>query len=149
MCCIVILVYERKIYDTHRANFQCESCSTNTIEIIWANYGVQVQDQYPLAISTSETDCVTTEATSVMQKKCNGKTGCSFIVNEGDFLTPNCRRTTILLVRYTCNTKIPGILQAHLFVHLFNYAIRNGDGVEYTSICSLIQPAVVEDECFP
>lgn len=108
MCCIVILVYERKIYETHLADFQCESCST--IEIIWANYGVQVQDQYPFAISTSETDCVTTEATSVMQKKCNGKTGCSFKVNEGDFLTPNCQgRTTILLVRYTCSNKIPGI----------------------------------------
>ena len=109
-------MYERKIYKTHRVDFQCESCST--IEIIWANYGVKVRDQYPFAISTSETDCVTTEATSVMQKKCNGKTGCSFIVNEGDFLTPNCRRTTILLVRYKCNSKIPGTF-ASAFVRSF------------------------------
>ena len=87
------------------AAFRCEWCST--IEIIWANYGVQVLRKYPLAISTRNKDCVATNATSVMENKCNGKTQCSFPVQSREFLKKTCGQNTILLVRYTCKP-IPG-----------------------------------------
>jgi hypothetical protein len=103
-------VYEKRFVNGNSASFKCESCST--IAIIWANYGVQVPNQYPFAISTSSEDCVTTNAKDVVQKKCNGKTQCSFVVKNSDFLKSEsiCKTSLILLVRFKCARKIPGML---------------------------------------
>ena len=103
---------EIKFSNGKKANFQCESCSL--IEIIWANYGVQVLGQYPLAISSSNKDCVTTNATNVMKEKCNGKTQCSFQVQSSEFLKATCSERTILLVRYKCKNNTPGISNNYL-----------------------------------
>jgi hypothetical protein len=99
-------VYERSFHEGASVNLKCESCKT--IEIIWANYGVQVPRQYPFAISTSSKDCVATNAVSVVKNKCNGKTQCSFPVRGRDFLESTCEQNTILLVRFRCKS-IPGI----------------------------------------
>ncbi len=108
----LFLVYERKFSEGEQASFQCKSCST--IDVIWANYGVQVPQQYPFAISTSDKDCVSSTATSVMQNKCDGEELCSFTVQDRDFLPSVCGKSTILLVRFKCNNKIPGIFASSL-----------------------------------
>ena len=112
------LVYERKFSKGDNATFQCESCSSLLIVVIWADYGVQLQQRYPFAISKFDPNCRTTNATSVMQNNCNGKTSCSFRVRDTEFLSlmSNCGSNRILLVRYTCK-RIPGI-----FTNLFNYS---------------------------
>jgi hypothetical protein len=69
---------------------------------------VQVPGEYPFAISTSSKDCVATNATEVIENKCNGKKQCSFIVKRRDFLESTCEQSTILLVRFKCKS-IPGI----------------------------------------
>ena len=108
MLLCVYLVYERTFSKKENANLTCESCST--IKVVWANYGEQVKRKYPLAISTRNTDCVTTNATSVVENRCNGKTQCLFDVQNRNFLKTTCRESTILLVRYMC-MKIPGTFQ--------------------------------------
>ena len=105
----MFLVYERKFSERSKADFQCKSCSSS-IMVIWADYGVQLDQKYPFAIQKSDSECQTTNATSVMQNKCNRKTRCLFTVRDADFLSPesNCGSNSILLVRYTCK-RIPGI----------------------------------------
>ena len=101
----VSLVYERKFSDGDLVNFSCQSCST--IDVVWASYGVQISGQIPLAISSNNQNCVT-NATSIMQSQCNGKDQCLFVVVRAAFLQSNCGQNTILLVRYTCKTNLPG-----------------------------------------
>ena len=122
MCCTFILVYERK-FSTVNAQIRCRSCSK--IEVIWANYGVQVPDQYPFAISARYKNCVSANAMSVVQNECGGRTNC-FInvnVNDGVFLPSNsgCRKNTTLLVRYRCKSNIPGIFASSFQVFLQAY----------------------------
>ena len=100
-------MYERRFSEGESVNLKCESCKT--IENIWANYGVQVPGQYPFAISTSNKDCVATNAISVVQNKCNGKTQCSFVVQSRYFLESTCEQNKTLLVRFRCDS-IPGIV---------------------------------------
>ena len=102
-------VYERKFPEGDRADFHCESCSFG-IQVIWADYGVKLEQKYPFAIKKDNPNCQSTSATSVMQTKCNGNTTCSFSVRDDDFLSSgsDCASDSILLVRYTCKT-IPGI----------------------------------------
>ena len=109
MCCTFVLVYERKFSELDVAHIQCKSCST--IELIWANYGVKVPRQYPFAISARDKNCVSTDAMSVVQNQCNGTTNCFFDVDDDVFLpwSSSCLINTILLVRYRCKSKIPGI----------------------------------------
>ncbi len=112
----LFLVYERKFSEGEYATFQCKSCST--IQIIWANYGVQVSQRYPFAISTNDKGCMSINATSVMKNKCNGKATCSFLVQGRDFLPSKsiCGRSTILLVRFKCKSKIPGICDKCIYL---------------------------------
>jgi hypothetical protein len=121
MCCTFVLVYERKFSKGDTALIRCKSCST--IEVIWANYGVKVPRQYPFAISASDKNCVTTNATRVIQSKCDGTANCFFTVNDGVFLPSDssCLKNTILLVRYRCKSKIPGIFASLLQVFLQAY----------------------------
>ena len=91
------------------ADFRCGTCST--IKIVWANFGVIRLKRYPLVISSSIENCVTTTATSVVRRKCDGKTECSFAVRDADFLQTNCEKhNTFLLVRYTCKGKVQGVV---------------------------------------
>ena len=106
----LFLVYERKFSKGKEAKFQCESCSR--VEVIWADYGVELQQKYPFQIAKNDQSCRSTNSTSVVQNKCNNKKICSFIVRDADFLfsVSNCGSDVILLVRYKCKTNIPGIL---------------------------------------
>jgi hypothetical protein len=121
MCCAFVLVYERKVSEGVNAQIYCKSCST--IELIWANYGVQIPRQYPFAISAGDKNCVSTNAMSVVQNECDGRTNCFFVVNDGVFLPSNssCLENTILLVRYRCKSKIPGIFASSFQVFLQAY----------------------------
>ena len=107
----LLQAYERKFSEGDMADFQCESCSFG-IQVIWADYGVQLQQRYPFTISKADPNCRTTNATSVMQTKCDGKAGCSFKVSDADFLSSgsNCQSDLVLLVRYKCRKNVPGIL---------------------------------------
>ncbi len=131
----LFLVYERKFSEGDKATFQCESCPT--IEVIWANYGVQATKKYPLAISTSDKGCVSRSATSVVQNKCNGKTWCSFAVQRSEFLQSTCTKNTILLVRFKCNGKIPGIFASSFGYSLTEFIVR----CKSTSLYILAHPA--------
>ena len=121
MCCTFILVYERKVYEGVNVQIRCRSCSK--IEVIWANYGVQVSRQYPFAISAGDKNCVSVNARSVVQNECGGRTNCFINVNDGIFLPSNssCLENTILLVRYRCKSKIPGIFASSFQVFLQAY----------------------------
>ena len=102
----VSIVYERKFIDGDHVNFRCLSCST--IDVVWASYGVEgPRRQIPLAISSNNQNCVT-NATGIMQRNCNGKDQCFFLVQTHGKLPSNCGQNTILLVRYTCKTNLPG-----------------------------------------
>ena len=108
-CFVLFPVYQRKFSEGEYSNFQCESCSLG-IEVIWADYGVQLKQRFPFAIAKNDPNCRTTRTISVMQNKCNGKTSCYFRVRDTDFLPSksNCGSNRLLIVRYTCK-KIPGI----------------------------------------
>ena len=104
-------VYEKKFSKGNEAKIQCESCSTG-IEVIWADYGVKLEQKYPFQIVNNDPNCRSTNPTSVVQNKCNNGKSCSFTVRDADFLSlgSNCGSNAILLVRYKCKKNIPGIL---------------------------------------
>ena len=101
----VSLVYEQTFSDGENANLACQSCSP--IDVVWASYGVQISRQIPIAISSNNQNC-TTDATSIMQRKCNGKDQCSFTVQRNELLQSSCREKTTLLVCYKCKSNPPG-----------------------------------------
>ena len=106
----LFLVYERKFSKGKEAKFQCESCSR--VEVIWADYGVKLEQKYPFQIANNDRDCRSTNPTSVVQNKCNNRESCSFIVRDADFLSSGsyCGSNAILLVRYKYKKNIPGTL---------------------------------------
>ena len=107
----LFLVYERKFSKGTHAEFQCESCSSG-IEVIWADYGVMLEQKYPFQIANNDPSCRSTNPTSVVQNKCNNRKSCSFSVSDAAFFSSrsNCGSNAILLVRYKCKMNIPGIL---------------------------------------
>ena len=107
----LFLVYERKFSVGDDAEFQCESCSIG-IEVIWADYGVMLEQKYPFQIANNDPSCQSTNPTSVVENKCNNRKSCSFRVRDADFFSSrsNCGSNAILLVRYKCKMNIPGIL---------------------------------------
>ncbi|XP_046857427.1 uncharacterized protein LOC124450809 isoform X2 [Xenia sp. Carnegie-2017] len=104
--CKFIYVYERKFQQGENLTIHCsESCSSSVIKVRSAEYGV-LMDRKPYKISSRIKDCLSMSALSVLQKKCNGRSKCSFTVYKDEFLSKasKCNKNTTLLVYYTCKT---------------------------------------------
>ena len=84
------------------------------IEVTWANYGLYTSDTrngetvipLPLRYFTAKKTC-TNNATSLMRKKCDGRTSCTVLVSDKTFLSqPDCygKKTVdrYLVVRFRC-----------------------------------------------
>lgn len=68
-------------------------------------------DRKPYKISSRIKECLSMSALSVLQKKCNGRSKCSFTVYKDEFLSKasKCNKNTTLLFYYTCKTPTLGM----------------------------------------
>ncbi|XP_033733330.1 uncharacterized protein LOC117322495 isoform X4 [Pecten maximus] len=110
----VVSLYRTSGFERHdgRLKIICEnkhgtlSCPPRTvINITYANYGLtELFDSCPKNhVLPSNTNCIKTESTAIMQKSCNDKRTCTVTASNDYFKGDPCRGTTKLLnVSYTC-----------------------------------------------